>query len=373
MPDFVNATDPGPGKPSPESGARLEVPDFASDLDPGPGKPSPEPGARLEMTGFASDFDPGPGKLSLESGDMLMDSTQFTGLAPLTSYGAEVRQLLTLVRPDFVSAFDPGTRTPSPESGDRLEMPDFASDLDLGKPSPESGARLNMPDFASDYDPVPGKPSPQSEDIRQLPDFDPGPRKPSPESGEGFVIPDVVSDFDPGHGRPSPESGASLEVQDFASDSDPVPGSYRRSPETVSRECYVPVFGHLTLAVSRSRHLSTSATGDVCLSDDPGVRCPSTSALLALPYNFDETPGTQLVGSDDIILCLMQFLCMDALLLGNSGISEPLFVSMPDLVIYFINWTGMVHMYHPQGVCLFDSISVLLESTFVHYVFTVLF
>ena len=64
---------------------------------------------------------------------------------------------------------------------------------------------------------------------------------------------------------------------------------------------------------------------------------------------------------------------MDALLPNNSGISEPLFVNMrPYLMIYVINWTGMVHMYHPLGVCLFASISVLLESTCVHYVLTVL-
>ena len=55
-----------------------------------------------------------------------------------------------------------------------------------------------------------------------------------------------------------------------------------------------------------------------------------------------------------------------------SGISKPLFVNMPDLVIYVINRTGMVLMYHPRCVCLFASITVLLESTFVYYVFTVL-
>ena len=111
----------------------------------------------------------------------------------------------------------------------------------------------------------------------------------------------------------------------------------------------------------------------LCLaSDDPGVRCPSTSALLVLPCDFGETPRTQLVGSDDIILRVTQFLCMDALLSDNSGISEPLFVNMPDLVIYVIIWTGMVHMYHPRGVCLFASIGFLLESACVHYVLTVL-
>ena len=49
LPNFVSDFDPGPGKPSPESGDRLEMPDFASDFDPGPGKPSPESRDILEM------------------------------------------------------------------------------------------------------------------------------------------------------------------------------------------------------------------------------------------------------------------------------------------------------------------------------------
>ena len=65
--------------------------------------------------------------------------------------------------------------------------------------------------------------------------------------------------------------------------------------------------------------------------------------------------GTRLSESVDIILCATQFLCMDAWLPDNSGISEPLFVHMPDLVIYVINWTGMVHMNHMRGVCLVAS------------------
>ena len=64
--------------------------------------------------------------------------------------------------------------------------------------------------------------------------------------------------------------------------------------------------------------------------------------------------------SVDIIPYITQFLCMDALLPDNSGISESLCVNMPNLVIYVINWTGMVHMYHPRGVCLLASIGVLL-------------
>ena len=43
---------------------------------------------------------------------------------------------------------------------------------------------------------------------------------------------------------------------------------------------------------------------------------------------------------------------------------------MPDLVIYVINWTGMVHMNHLRGVCLVASIDVRLESTFVHCVYS---
>ena len=91
---------------------------------------------------------------------MFLDSIQFPGLVTSTSDGAEVRQLLTLVRPDFVSAFDPGSGKPSSESGDKLEMPDFASDFDPGpgKPFSESGDILEMPDFVSVIDPGPGKP-----------------------------------------------------------------------------------------------------------------------------------------------------------------------------------------------------------------------
>ena len=152
-----------PGKPFPGSGDILEMPDFVSAIDPGPRKPSLESGNILELPASIGDSDSGPGKLSLEPGDMFSDITQFPGLAPSTSDVPEVRQPLTLVRPDFVCAFDPGPRMPSPESGDRLEMPDFASDLDLGlgKPSPESGASLEVPDFASASDPGSGKLSPE--------------------------------------------------------------------------------------------------------------------------------------------------------------------------------------------------------------------
>ena len=41
-PDLPSDHDPGPGKPSPESGDVLEMPDCVSVIDTEPGKPSPE-------------------------------------------------------------------------------------------------------------------------------------------------------------------------------------------------------------------------------------------------------------------------------------------------------------------------------------------
>ena len=70
-PDFASDHDPGPGKPSPESGNILEMPDCVSVIDTEPGKPSPESGGMLELSDFASDTHQGPGRASPESGDML--------------------------------------------------------------------------------------------------------------------------------------------------------------------------------------------------------------------------------------------------------------------------------------------------------------
>ena len=104
----------------------------------------------------------------------------------------------------------------------------------------------------------------------------------------------------------------------------------------------------------------------------PSQTTPGFDALLPQHCWLSLVTGARLFESVDIISCVMQFLCMDVWLPDNSGISEPLFVHMPDLVIYVINWTGMVHMNHPRGVCLVASIDVRLESTFVHYLLTVL-
>ena len=67
-PDFAGEFDPGPGKPSPESGVSLEVPGFACDfgvlqildfacaIDPWPRKS----GDVLAMPDFINNFNPGP-------------------------------------------------------------------------------------------------------------------------------------------------------------------------------------------------------------------------------------------------------------------------------------------------------------------------
>ena len=122
-PDFASDFDPGPGKPSTESGDILILPDFASDHDPGPGKPSPESGDVLELPDLACDFDPGPGEPLLESG-VGLDKPLFAGDVDM------------LQMPDFVSAIDPGHGKTSPESGDILAVPDFVSDFDPGPGEP---------------------------------------------------------------------------------------------------------------------------------------------------------------------------------------------------------------------------------------------
>ena len=57
VPDFVNVSDQGPGKTSPESGDILAMLDLVSNLDPGPGEPLLESGVGLDMPHFAIDCD----------------------------------------------------------------------------------------------------------------------------------------------------------------------------------------------------------------------------------------------------------------------------------------------------------------------------
>ena len=79
-----------------------------------------------------------------------------------------------------------------------------------------------MPYFLSAIDARPGRPSPESGDMSELPDFvgdvAPGPEQTWLEPGYQLEMPNFTKALRPGHGRPSPESGNIIELPDVAVD-----------------------------------------------------------------------------------------------------------------------------------------------------------
>ena len=109
----MSAIEPGPGRPSPESGGIPDQPSFVDNLDTGSGKSFPRYGGALWVQDLFGDSEDYPEALLHESGAMLHVLNYTGGMDP----GAGVpwpESACQSDMSDIVSAFDPGPDRPFP-------------------------------------------------------------------------------------------------------------------------------------------------------------------------------------------------------------------------------------------------------------------